>query len=171
MLRTALRAACYRPSITLFRSFSKQHLAFLNAGTQSPARPDFVDVNNISHGKAARRRGTGSRSVPHRLDAEAQKMFSLGKKRGFIVVSNTGRCRIALQNVWRLYCDALTQPAIMLLTTRSQIKQPADSLVLDLSPLRAEKASTLAEVALSHFPGGIVRICLPWILHAERRRT
>lgn len=154
MLRTALRAACYYPSTILFRSFSKQHLAFLNAATQSRARPDIADVNRISHGKGARRRGTGSRSVPHRLDAEAQKMFKLGKKRGFIVVSNAGRCRIALQNVWRLYCDALAQPAIVLLTTRSQSKQPADALVLDLSPLRAERASALAEVALSHFPGG-----------------
>jgi len=41
----------------------------------SSVRPSVSDVERISKGQRARKRGTGSRSVPHRLNAAEQKEF------------------------------------------------------------------------------------------------
>lgn len=43
-------------------------------------RPSLDDVQRISTGDAARHRGTGSRAVPHRLNAEERKQYDLAKQ-------------------------------------------------------------------------------------------
>lgn len=43
-------------------------------------RPSLDDVQRISTGDAARHRGTGSRAVPHRLNAEERKAYDLAKQ-------------------------------------------------------------------------------------------
>ena len=42
-------------------------------GPFCPGRPDISDVERISRGEGAKRRGTGSREVPHRLN-EAERL-------------------------------------------------------------------------------------------------
>jgi len=43
-------------------------------------RPSLDDVQRISTGDAAKHRGTGSRAVPHRLNAEERKAYDLAKQ-------------------------------------------------------------------------------------------
>ena len=45
-------------------------------------RPSLDDVQRISMGDAAKHRGTGSRAVPHRLNAEERKAYDLAKQVG-----------------------------------------------------------------------------------------
>ena len=47
-----------------------------------PIRPSLDDVEKISYGQAAKKRGIGSRGVPHRLNAEERSEWDLAKKRG-----------------------------------------------------------------------------------------
>lgn len=43
-------------------------------------RPTLDDVRRISQGDAAKSRGTGSRAVPHRLNAEERRDYDLAQK-------------------------------------------------------------------------------------------
>ena len=43
------------------------------------SRPSLDDVDRLSRGEAAARRGTGSRAVPHRLNAEEMRQFAVSK--------------------------------------------------------------------------------------------
>lgn len=45
------------------------------------ARPTLADVERLARGLAAARRGTGSRGVPHRLNAEEHRLYELAKAR------------------------------------------------------------------------------------------
>ena len=47
-------------------------------------RPSLDDVQRISTGDAAKHRGTGSRAVPHRLNAEERKAYDLAKQVGLL---------------------------------------------------------------------------------------
>eukprot|EP00559_Dactyliosolen_fragilissimus_P009420 CAMPEP_0184858988 /NCGR_PEP_ID=MMETSP0580-20130426/4011_1 /TAXON_ID=1118495 /ORGANISM="Dactyliosolen fragilissimus" /LENGTH=72 /DNA_ID=CAMNT_0027355383 /DNA_START=62 /DNA_END=277 /DNA_ORIENTATION=+ len=49
-------------------------------------RPTTSDVERISYGKPAKKKGTGSRGVPHRLNAEERKVFDFAKRKGFLEV-------------------------------------------------------------------------------------
>jgi hypothetical protein len=46
------------------------------------SRPSLDDVDRLSRGEAAKRRGTGSRAVPHRLNEEEMRAFTVSKVRG-----------------------------------------------------------------------------------------
>ena len=39
------------------------------------------DVESIGRGNAAKQRGTGSRRVPHRLNADERKLYELAKQK------------------------------------------------------------------------------------------
>ena len=56
----------------------------------SVARPSLDDVERISYGQAAKKRGTGSRGVPHRLNAAERKEWDLAKKRKYLMLRGTG---------------------------------------------------------------------------------
>lgn len=46
-----------------------------------PWRPSIDDVDSISWGGPAKVRGTGSRKIPHRLNAEERGLYDLAKKK------------------------------------------------------------------------------------------
>ena len=79
-------------------------------------RPNVDDVERISRGQAAKRRGTGSRSVPHRLNSEERIEWEFAKKRRYLNLRGTGwrkeRGDSPLANIYRNYCDAIGIPCI-----------------------------------------------------------
>lgn len=81
-------------------------------------RPSLDDVDRISSGDAAKVRGTGSRLIPHRLNAEERQLYDAAKKRGYLSVRGTGyrkeRKGYPLPNIYRQWCDAKAQVAVVL---------------------------------------------------------
>ena len=47
----------------------------------STSRPTLDDVERISKGNAAKARGTGSRRIPHRLNAEERQQYDIAKQK------------------------------------------------------------------------------------------
>lgn len=45
------------------------------------SRPSLDDVERISKGNAAKARGTGSRRIPHRLNAEERQQYEIAKQK------------------------------------------------------------------------------------------
>ena len=91
-------------------------------------------------GKAAKRRGTGSRSVPHRLNKEERTAFERAKKAGYVDVKGSGwrreRGGAPLVNTWRNYCDARAHVSVLL-----HRRSTRDTVVVDMSPLRLDTAA------------------------------
>lgn len=44
-------------------------------------RPTLRDVDSLSRGDAAKERGTGSREIPHRLNADERKIYDIAKEK------------------------------------------------------------------------------------------
>lgn len=109
-------------------------LAALRRAEAVPHRATKDDAERISWGLAAKRKGTGSRGVPHRLNADERRLFDLGKSKGFVEIAGSGwraeRREAPLVNSWRLYSDAVARPAIVL--------HKPSTVVLDLSPMRVD---------------------------------
>ena len=84
--------------------------------TNKAIRPSIDDVERISKGLAAKKRGTGSRGVPHRLNAEERIEWEIAKKKKYVVLSGSGwrkeRGDSPLANIYRQYCDAVDIPCI-----------------------------------------------------------
>lgn len=102
-------------------------------------RPTVDDVTRISQGRAAKRRGTGSRAVPHRLNEDERTHYNLAIERGFLTLdSNAGYRRerkgSPLFNTWRMWNDARGKPAVMLVK-RGQ-RRPMDEVWIDVSTMR-----------------------------------
>jgi len=99
-------------------------------------RPDINDVERISWGKPAKKKGTGSRGVPHRLNLDERFLFDNARKKGFLEIEGSGwrsqRREAPLLNSYRSLCDARGQASIILHKGKTGI----DELVCDLSPLR-----------------------------------
>ena len=93
-----------------------QKYNFRMMSKKSDIRPTIDDVERISRGQAAKRRGTGSRSVPHRLNAEERIEWDYAKLRRYLNLRGTGwrkeRGDSPLANIYRNYCDALGIPSI-----------------------------------------------------------
>lgn len=125
------------------------------------------DVERISWGKPAKKKGTGSRGVPHRLNEEERLLFDQARRKGFLEVGGSAwraqRRDAPLLNTYRSLCDAKKQANIVLHKGKTGI----DDLVLDLSPLRtpAEFANIAAECA--------ARVCVPIppLVTSEERRV
>merc|ERR1719159_187806 len=100
-------------------------------------RPTLDDVERISGGRPAKRKGTGSRGVPHRLNAAERADFDRAIRRGVLEVAGSGyraeRAGAPLLNTFRNWCDARAVPMLV----RHKGSAGADEVVLDLSPLRA----------------------------------
>ncbi len=110
-------------------------------------RPSLDDVERISKGQAAKRRGVGSRAVCHRLNEMERKEFELAKKLGFVQLRGTGYRRerkgSPLANIHRQLCDALARPCIEI--HRGLGTDAVDEVVVDLSPLRPLAPGALDE--------------------------
>lgn len=110
-------------------------------------RPTLDDVERISKGERARRRGTGSRSVPHRLNAFERDEWELAKKRRFVVLDGTGwrreRGDSPLLNSFRNYCDSVSIPCISLMRGNGA-GTIHDKVLVDFSPLRVSLLSSIA---------------------------
>ena len=79
-------------------------------------RPTVDDVVRISWGKPAKKKGTGSRGVPHRLNQDERVSFDFACKKGFVEIDGSGwrkqRRDAPLANTYRSYCDARAQPVV-----------------------------------------------------------
>lgn len=99
-------------------------------------RPDVNDVERISWGKPAKKKGTGSRGVPHRLNLEERFLFDNARKKGYLETEGSGwrsqRREAPLLNTYRSLCDSRGQVSIVLHKRSTGM----DELVCDLSPLR-----------------------------------
>lgn len=110
-------------------------------------RPTIDDVERISKGLAAKRRGTGSRQVPHRLNALERKEWELAKKRRFLMLRGTGwrkeRGDSPLANIYRNYCDAVAIPCISIVRSLG-VGDLVDQVIVDFSPLRTTQVQQIA---------------------------
>lgn len=105
-------------------------------------RPDVRDVEKISWGMTAKKKGTGSRGTPHRLNAEERRAFDQARRQGFLQVKGSSwraqRRDAPLLNSYRSLMDAQGRPVVVL-HKRNPTSGSADGediLVVDLSPLR-----------------------------------
>jgi hypothetical protein len=110
-----------------------------------PGRITRDDVDRLSKGQPAKRKGSGSRNVPHRLNAQEQEGLVRAARKGYVSLHGaTGfrRTRGAspLANIHRQWCDARAKPQIMLFKAVSLQDEPLDRVVVDASPLRLPAA-------------------------------
>jgi hypothetical protein len=120
-------------------------------------RPTVNDVERISWGKPAKKKGTGSRGVPHRLNEEERFLFDQARRKGFLEITGSGwrsqRREAPLLNTYRSLCDAMGQASIVLHKSNTGV----DELVVDISPLRTpEKFPNIAETCQQKFEGAEV---------------
>ena len=119
-------------------------------------RPNVQDVERISWGKPAKKKGTGSRGVPHRLNADERQLFDQARRKGMLEIGGSGwrsqRRDAPLLNTYRSLCDARGQACIVL----HKGSTGEDELVVDLSPLRLPQTFdevATACLAYSEIPG------------------
>ncbi|CAM6100182.1 unnamed protein product [Calypogeia fissa] len=105
----------------------------------APVRWNLDDVERISRGRPSKAK-TGSRAVPHRLNAEERKAFELAKKRGYVTQQANSR-RYPLINTYRNYCDALDFLCIRIEQGTTGL---TDQVVIDFTPLHLSTADLSA---------------------------
>jgi hypothetical protein len=109
-------------------------------------RPSLDDVQRISQGDAARHRGTGSRAVPHRLNAEERKQYDLAKAKGVLTIAGSGYRRerkgAPLANIYRQWCDARGQACVVL--AKGPSAAAGDAVLVDLSVLRMQDVGAVS---------------------------
>lgn len=116
---------------------------------RASGRPSLDDVERISFGKAAKKRGTGSRGVCHRLNEEERAEWNIAKRKGYLVLRGTGyrkeRKGSPLNNIFRQFCDAKCTPFVCV--EQGLGIDGVDHVRVDLSPLRQKDiASTIQEI-------------------------
>ena len=126
-------------SLDLLSNAAKDQLHRIDLLTSKLSiRPLLDDIERLSRGEAAKRRGTGSRQVPHRLNSMERKEWELAKVRRFLMLRGTGYRRergdSPLANIYRNYCDATSVPCISII--RNLGIDSVDQVVVDFSPLR-----------------------------------
>lgn len=106
-------------------------------------RPDVSDVEKISWGMPAKKKGTGSRGVPHRLNEDERRSFDQARRQGFLQVTGSSwrsqRADSPLLNSYRSLMDARGRPMVVLHKLSPDSSggvDHVDRLVVDLSPLR-----------------------------------
>ena len=132
------------------RTFVTRTSIALKAAKLDGPRPTLDDVERISRGDAAKRRGTGSRMVPHRLNQLERKEWDLSKKRRYMLLRGSGyrkeRGASPLANIYRQLCDALN--IVCITVSRGVGNPPLDEVVIDFSPLRTTDVADVARVCL-----------------------
>ena len=124
-------------------------------------RPDKQDVERISWGKPAKKKGTGSRGVPHRLNQEERQLFDQARSKGFLEVIGSAwrsqRRDAPLVNTYRSWCDACAHTCIVVHKSSTGVD---DAVVMDISTLRFATAADFqatVDACLQTRPEGIVR--------------
>ena len=96
------------------------------------------DVERLSRGQPSKKKGYGSRNVPHRLNEEERQEMDRASRKGFVTLAGTGYRRgrkgSPLANIHRQWCDARDKPQIVL--CKASGGRPLDNVIVDLSPLR-----------------------------------
>jgi hypothetical protein len=96
------------------------------------------DVDRLSRGQPSKKKGYGSRNVPHRLNDDERREMDRAAKKGYLELAGSGNRRTRkgspLANIHRQWCDARDKPQILLFKAVSG--HPVDELMIDLSPLR-----------------------------------
>jgi hypothetical protein len=117
-------------------------------------------VERISWGKPAKKKGTGSRGVPHRLNQDERFLFDKARVKGFLEVAGSAwraeRRGTPLLNTYRSWCDASAQVSIVMHKGKAGQE---DAVVVDISPLRLETVHdfhTLANVCLEQHLKGVI---------------
>jgi hypothetical protein len=127
-LRWNAGARRWTTSIGATRAIPRPHLRAANV--TGPAR-------RISWGKPAKKKMTGSRGVPHRLNDEERMLYDMAHRKGFLEVGGSGwrkqRRGAPMLNTYRSSADARAAPLVVLHKSKSGEE---DEVVLDLSPLR-----------------------------------
>lgn len=117
----------------------------------STSRPTLDDVERISKGSAAKARGTGSRRIPHRLNAEERQQYDIAKQKGFLTLRGTGyrkeRKGSPLANTFRQWCDAQATTCIVI--EQGFGSDAIDTVLVDLSTLRSSDTSEVETVIKS----------------------
>lgn len=129
--------------LILRRSYGQSLLRMVK---KNDVRPSLDDVERISKGQAAKKRGTGSRGVPHRLNEAERKEWDLAKKRRFLLLRGSGwrkeRGDSPLANIYRQFCDA--QDILCVTVSRGIGNPPMDEVIIDFSPLRKKDVASIA---------------------------
>ena len=118
-------------------------------------RPDVRDVEKISWGMPAKKKGTGSRGIPHRLNEDERRSLDQARRQGFLQVTGSAwrsqRSDAPLLNSYRSLMDARGRPAIVLhkLSPNSSGGEHVDILAVDLSPLRLPEEFGRVETELN----------------------
>lgn len=99
------------------------------------------DVDRLSRGQPSKRKGYGSRGVPHRLNESERAEMDRAAKKGFLVVDGSGIRRARkgspLVNIHRQWCDARAKPQIVVSKAAAvHDGDVVDQVICDLSPLR-----------------------------------
>lgn len=102
------------------------------------------DVDRLSRGQPSKKRGYGSRNVPHRLNEVERAELNRASAKGFLVLAGTGNRRTRkgspLANIHRQWCDARGKPQIIVFKAVAgggkECGAVVDQVVVDLSPLR-----------------------------------
>jgi hypothetical protein len=149
----------YNTVISKYSNTSKREMTrvgeFWEAKMDGVWRPNVNDVERISFGKPAKKKGTGSRGVPHRLNLDERFLFDQARRKGYLEVDGSGwrsqRRDAPLLNTYRSLCDARGQAMIVLHKGSTGV----DDLVVDISPLRNPKLfHQISQVCLEQQEGG-----------------
>jgi hypothetical protein len=96
------------------------------------------DVERLSRGQPSKRRGYGSRNVPHRLNDDERHELDRATRKGYLTLIGGGNRRTRkgspLKNIHRQWCDARDCPQILLY--KAVGGKAIDEVIIDLSPLR-----------------------------------
>jgi len=98
-------------------------------------RPSLDDVERISYGKRANKRGTGSYNICHRLNQEERQLYNQAKSNNYLITKGTAYRRrrkgSPVANTYRQRCDALDQVCIVI-----EKHSGFDRMKIDVSTLR-----------------------------------
>lgn len=134
----------YISKVNFRRSYGSSQL--LRMVKKNDVRPTLDDVERISKGQAAKKRGTGSRGVPHRLNEAERKEWDLAKKRRFLLLRGSGwrkeRGDSPLANIYRQFCDSVD--ILCVTVSRGVGNPPMDEVIIDFSPLRKKDVALIA---------------------------
>ena len=122
--------------VARFYNFNWPPVASSNTMKQKVYRPSLNDVERISLGKGAHKRGTGSYYVPHRLNADERQLYNQAKEKNYLVIRGTAYRRrrkgSPVCNTFRQRCDALEQLCVVIEKDASN----GDRIKIDFSTLR-----------------------------------
>ena len=114
----------------------------VHTGFRKVFRAHLDDVENLSYGKGAKKRRTGSRFTCHRLNRDERRIFDQAKRDGFLTVRGTGyrknRKGSPVANTFRQRCDALAKICVVV-----EKRSDSDRVVIDFSTLRVRDDSAL----------------------------